>query len=137
MQTYFRISHGSRTITILATKITLTIYQQVTHAPILGHTHHGIINRFVAVWVIFTKHLSYDTSGFLMRPVKIVTQFVHRKQNTAVNGLKTVSYIGQCATYYYRHRIIDIGGLHLLVNIYGNYAVLIVGFLRCNILFHT
>jgi hypothetical protein len=75
------------------------------------------------MWVIFTQNLSHNTADFLCGRVIIVAQFIHREQYAAVNRLEPIAHIGQCATYYYRHRIIDVGGLHLLVDIYGNYAV--------------
>ncbi len=48
------ITHRRRAIAIYGTKVTLTVYKHVPKAPFLGHTHHGIIDRRIAMWVIFT-----------------------------------------------------------------------------------
>ena len=54
----FGITHGRRRIAIYRTEVALTIYQHITHRKRLRHTDNGLINRAVAVWVIFTNHIA-------------------------------------------------------------------------------
>ena len=61
IKTCFCITHSSRAITIHRTKVTLSIYQGITHCPFLSHTHHCKINRRISMRVILTQYLTHDS----------------------------------------------------------------------------
>ena len=85
--------------------------------------------------VILTHHFSYYGCGFFIGLIAVVTYFVHGIQYPAVDGLKSISCIWQCPANNYRHRIIDVGSLHLLLDIYLNNSVVIVSDFGCKIFF--
>ena len=58
------ITHGSRSIALHGTEVTLTINERLTHRPWLGHVHESWIDRAITVWVIFTHGLTHDTGAF-------------------------------------------------------------------------
>ena len=80
----------------------------------LGHSHHGVVHRTVAVWVILSKHLPHNPCGLLVGPVGQHTQIQHPIQHSAVDGLQAVSHIGKCTTHDYRHRVVDVSRFHLV-----------------------
>ena len=137
MQARFGITHGCRRVAILVAKVTLAVYQQVAHVPVLRHTYHGVVNGSISVRVILTHYFTHNTGAFLVRFPVIKTQFVHGVKHPAVYRLQSIAHIGQGTAYYYRHRIIDVGRFHLLLNIYLDNSVKIVRFLGQILFFHT
>ena len=133
-QTRLGITHSGSAVTVHRTEVTLTVYEAVTHRPGLRHTHERTVDRTVTVRVILTHYLTDDTCGFLGRFVGGVTQLVHTEQHAAVNRLKAVAYIGQRTAYDHRHRVVDIRGLHFLLNLHRNDVIIlnqIVVFFHC------
>ena len=61
IETSFCITHSSRAITIHRTKVSLSIYQRITHCPFLRHTYHCKINRRIPMRMILTKYLTHDS----------------------------------------------------------------------------
>ena len=59
--TGLRITHSSRGVSIDRTEVTLAIDQRIAEAPLLCHTHHGIIDRQVTMGVELTEHVTDDT----------------------------------------------------------------------------
>ena len=80
-----RVTHGGWRVAVDRAEVTLTIYERVTHVPVLGHTYEGTIDGAVAMGVILTKYLTYHARTFLIRLV----------EDTTVYGLETVAHIGK------------------------------------------
>ena len=66
--------------------------------------------------VILTEHVSDDFGTLIGLAGCIQMQFVHGVQNAAVNRLKTIAHIRQCAADYNRHGVIDVCFFDFLVN---------------------
>ena len=94
-----RVSHGGWRVAIHGTEVTLTIYQRVTHVPVLSHTHKGSIDGTVAVGVVLTKHLTYYARTFLIRLCGYVVDAHHTIEDTTVYGFETVAHIGKCTSH--------------------------------------
>jgi len=58
------VTHSCGAITIDRTKVALTINEWVAHGEVLGHTHHGVVDRRVTMWVELAEHLPDNTSAF-------------------------------------------------------------------------
>ena len=56
-----RVSHGSHRVTVHRTEVTLTEYQRISEAPVLGHPRHGVIYAAVSMRVILTEDFTHDT----------------------------------------------------------------------------
>ena len=78
------ITHGSRTVTVYGTKITMSIDQWITSRPFLRHINERSINRTVSVRVIFTHCITDNTGTFSVRFIGTVVQFDHRIKNPAL-----------------------------------------------------
>ena len=74
-------------VTVHRTEVTVAVHQHIAHGEILSQTHHGIIDRAVAMGVVLTKHITDAGCGLLEGLVGSQTGFVHGVQNSAVNRL--------------------------------------------------
>ena len=117
-KTCFGITHSSCTIAVDWAEVTLPVNQRITHCPRLRQTHQRTINRTVAMRVILTHYLTYDTRRFLRRLIARITQLVHSEQHTAMHRLKTITHIRKRTRHNYTHWIVNIRGSHLLFNIH-------------------
>ena len=115
------VSHRCSRVAIDGAEITLAVDERITKRECLRHTNDGVVNRRITVRVVLTNHVTNDASGLFIRLVPVVVQLVHCKQDTAVNGFQTISDIGQCAPDNNAHRIIHVGLLELVLDIYGEY----------------
>ena len=70
------------------------------------------------MWVIFTQYFPDDAGTFLGGLVIRHAQFIHCKQNPPVYRLKTIPHIRKGPAHDNRHGIVNIGSLHLLLNIH-------------------
>ena len=84
------ISHGRRGIAINGAEISLAVDQRITEREILGHSDNGIINRHIAVGMIFTDDIADDSRRFLVGFIPIVAELIHGVKNAAMNGFKTI-----------------------------------------------
>jgi len=57
----------------------IAIDQGIAHRKFLRQSHHGFINRTVAMGVIFTHDIPDDTRAFLKAAFGVQLQFAHRK----------------------------------------------------------
>src|SRR5690606_6372409 len=78
----------------------------------------GIINRRVAMGMIFTHHLTDNTRRLTVWSVIGEVHLVHGVENSPVYGLETITHIRQSAAHNNAHSVIEIGALHLLNNRY-------------------
>ena len=67
LQARFSVTHGCRAIAVYRTEVPLSVYQRITHSPVLCHTHQGSIYGRIAMRVVFTQHFADDSCGFLIR----------------------------------------------------------------------
>ena len=109
-----RVAHGRSAVTINRTEISLSIHQQVSERKILSHSHNGVVDRLVPVRMIFTNHVSHDTSRLLIGTIPVVVQLMHGEKNSPVHRFEPVSRIRKRATYDYAHCIVEVAPAHFL-----------------------
>ena len=66
------------------------------------------------MWVIITHDVADDLCRFPVRPTRDKATFLSGKENTAVNGLQTITHIGKRAGHNNGHRIVEIARLHFV-----------------------
>ena len=69
--------------------------------------------------VVLPHDLAHDARALGMRPVRAVAAVVHPVEDLAVHRLEPVPHIGQRATDDDRHRVVQIGPLHLGLQVDG------------------
>ena len=65
-------------IAVHGTEISLSVDQGIAHGEVLGEAHDGVVDGAVAVWVIFTDHLSHHSCGLHVGTVERVVELAHR-----------------------------------------------------------
>ena len=66
--------------------------------------------------MIFTQNFTHDTGRFLVGGVGANAHVLHGVEDTAVDGLETVTNVRDGAGYDDAHRIVEIRGTHFVVN---------------------
>ena len=113
-QARFGISIGRRRIAVDRTEIALAVDQRHAHGEILRHPDHRVVNRLVAVRMIFTDHVTDDARGLDVLLVRRMSLLIHRIQDAAMHGLQPVARVRQRARHDHAHRVIEVGALHLV-----------------------
>ena len=81
----FRIAHRSCTVAIHRTEIAMPIHKRHLHIEVLRHAHHCIINRAVAMRMIFTKAIAHNARALPVRLVRCYAKAHHRVKDTALH----------------------------------------------------
>ena len=108
------VTHGRGVVAIDRTEVALAVDQHVAHREILRHAHNRVVDRLVAVGVVFADDVAHDTRGLFVGPVPIIVQLVHRKEHTPVHGLEAVAGIGQGPAHNHAHCIVQVAAPHFL-----------------------
>ena len=115
------VTHRGGRVAVHGSEVTLAVDQRVTHRPLLGQTHHGVVDRQVAVGVELSEHVADDTrrltGGFVGVEVELRAHIV---EDAAVYGFQAVPHVGKRPRHDDRHRVVDVGRLHLLFDIDGD-----------------
>ena len=115
------VTHGRGRVAVHRTEVTLSVHQRIAHRPLLGQTHHGVVDRRVAVGMELTEDVADDTGrlsgGFVRGEVELGAHIV---EDAPVHGFQTVAHVGQGPGHDDRHRIVDVGRLHLLFDVDGD-----------------
>ena len=64
--------------------------------------------------VIFAHHVADDAAGLAIGPAGDIARFLAGVEDSAVDRLQPVAHVGQRAADDHAHRVVEIGGLHLL-----------------------
>ena len=119
------ITHGSWRVAVHRAEVALSVHKHIAHVPALAHTHKSSIYRRVAMRMILTKNLTYDTCTFLVGIRACVSNAKHTVEYAAVNGLESVTYIRQGSGHNHRHTVVDVRGFHFFLNVDFQNPVLI------------
>ena len=110
---HFGVSHGRGTIAVHRAEVALTVQKRQRHGEGLRHPHQRIIDRRVAVGMVFPHRVADGPRRLAVGLVMRVAGFLHRKEDAAVDGFQPVAQVGDRAGDDHAHRVVEIGGLHL------------------------
>ncbi len=108
------VAHRRRRIAVDRAEIALPVDQHQAHGEVLRHAHQRVVDRLVAVRVIFAHHVADHARRFHVFLVGRMALLVHRVENAPVHRLEAVARIGQRPRHDHAHRVIEIAALHLL-----------------------
>ena len=110
----FGVAHRRRRIAVDRAEIALPVDQRHAQRPVLCHAHQRVVDRGVAVGVVFTHHVGDGPRRLHIFAVPVVAALVAGIEDAAVDRLQPVAHVGQRPADDHAHRIIEIGALHLL-----------------------
>ncbi|GBD11880.1 hypothetical protein HRbin23_01560 [bacterium HR23] len=113
------IAHGSGGVVVNGAEVALAIHQGVAQGEILGHAHHRLVDRGIAVGMIFPQHLPHDTGRLLIGGAGAQAQLVHGVEDASLHGLEAVPHIGQGPCHDNRHGVVQVRGAQFLLNAHG------------------
>ena len=123
-EAHLGVAHRRRRIAVHRAEVALAVDQRQAHGEILGHAHHGVVNRGVAVRVVLAHHVADHAGRLARRLVGRVAGLVHGEQDAPVDRLQPVAHVGQCAGDDHAHRVVEVGAFHLLLDGDGRYVKL-------------
>ena len=94
-------------------EVALAERERVAEAPRLHQTHQGVVDRRVAVRVELPHHVADDARALRERAVGAVAAVVHRVDHPAVHRLQAVAHLRQRTSDDDAHRVVEVGALHL------------------------
>ncbi len=118
-QTGLGVAHRRRTIAVDGAEIALAIDERDTHRPGLGEANRGVVDRGVAVRVVFAHRVADDAGGLAVGLVGGEAAFPGGVENAPMDGLEAVARVGQRTADDHRHRVGEVGGAHLLLDGHG------------------
>ena len=98
-------------------EVTLAGDEGVAQRPGLHEAREGVVDRGVAVGVVVTHDLADDAGGLGERGGGAVSAVVHGVQDATVDGLEAVAHVGQGASDDDAHRVVEVGALHLFLQV--------------------
>ena len=111
------VTHGSRWVAIDRAEVAVTICKHVAHGEILRHAHDCIVDRQIAVRMIFTEDFTDDTGRFLVGLVRAHARLLHRVKDAAVYWFQAVPDIRQSTRDDDTHSVVDVRVLHLVFQV--------------------
>ena len=75
-------------------EIPLRFDESIAQRKVLRHSYEGVIDRGVAVRVVFTHTISNDPCRFFVRFIVFYAEFLHCIKNAAMHRLEAVTGIG-------------------------------------------
>ena len=108
LHSHLGITHRGRAVAVDGAEVAVAVDERNSERERLGHADDRSVNRAVAVGVVLADYVADDTGRLQMLRVPRVAEFVHRVETAAVNGLKTISDVGQSAPDDDAHGVIDV-----------------------------
>ena len=99
------------------TEVTLAGDEGVAQRPGLHEAREGVVDRGVTVGVVVTHDLTDDAGGLGERGGGAVSAVVHGVQDATVDGLEAVAHVGQGSPDDDAHGVVEVGALHLLLQV--------------------
>ena len=113
------VTIGGRRVTVDRAEVALAVDQRHAHREVLRQAHERVVDREVAVRVIFAHRLADDAGALHVFLVPVEPQLLHREQDAAVDRLQAVADVGQRAADDDAHRVLEIRALHLVRDRHG------------------
>ena len=95
----------------------MTVYQRIPQGKVLCQTHQGIIHGRITVRMIAAQHRADRIRALAVRLIGCELVLVHGIDDTAVNGLQTVTHIRQRTGDDNGHGIREEAVMHLVRHI--------------------
>ena len=97
--------------------VALEVDQRMAQRERLRHADQRVVDRGVAVRVIVTHDVARDTGALDAVAVGAIPRVEHAPENAAMHRLETIAHVGQRAADDDRHRVVQEGAFHLLLDL--------------------
>ena len=113
LQPALGVAHRGRVVAVDRPEVALPVDERVAQAEVLRHPHERVVDRHVAVRVVFPHHVADHARALHVRPVPDDVRLGHRVEHPAVHRLQPVADVGQRPSHDHAHRVIEVAVPHL------------------------
>ncbi len=113
------VAHGRWGVVVHAAEVALAVDQGEAQGEVLRQPHHRFVHGGVAVRVVLAQHLAHNAGALLVVRARPQAQFGHGVEDAPLHRLETVADVGQRPRHDDAHGIVEVGGTHLLLDLYG------------------
>ena len=112
-----RVALGRRRVAVDRPEVPVTVHQRCAQREVLRHPDQRVVDREVAVRVVLAHHAADDVGRLAVRAVRPKALFEHRPQDPAVDRFQTVADVRQRAPDDDGHRVVQVRGLDLVLEL--------------------
>ena len=105
----FCVAHRRRRIAVAGAEVAFGHKERIAERKSLRHAHEGVVDRLVAVGVVFAEHVTHDAGGLHALRIKFEPHAVHVDENAALHRLLAVRNLRKRTALHHRHRVFEIG----------------------------
>jgi len=116
-QARFGVTHRRRAVAIDRTEVALAVDLHVAQRERLRHAHQRVVDRAVAVRVVFADDVTDDTRRLVIRLVGVRAKLLHRVEDAAMDRLEAVAGVGERAPHDHAHGVIEVALAHLVFQV--------------------
>ena len=111
------VPRGGGAVVARGAEVALAERERVAQAPGLHQAHERVVDGRVAVRVELAHHLADDAGALGEGLVRAVAAVEHRVDHAAVHRLEAVAHLGQRTADDDAHRVVEVGALHLQLEV--------------------
>ena len=97
----------------------MALHERVPKTPWLRESDKGVVDRAVSMRVVVTHDVADNSRALGEITVRPIPTVVHRIQHAAVHWLQSVAHVGKRPRHDDGHRVVQVGPLHLGLQING------------------
>ena len=109
------VAHRGGRVVVDRAEVALPVDERVAHREVLRQAHERVVDRRVAVRVVVAHHLADDPRALRVAPRRPEAELAHPEEDAAVDRLEAVAHVRQGAADDHRHRVVEVGGAHLVL----------------------
>ncbi len=115
---YQAVAHRRRPVVgVGRPEVAVAVDQRVAEREVLGHARQRVVDRAVAVRVELAHDVADRGRALRVVPLRPQAAGVHAVEDPPVHGLQAVARVGQRARGDDRHRVVQEGAFHLLLDL--------------------
>ena len=120
IQSALGVTHCGGAIAIDRAEVALAINQRIAQRETLRHADQRVVDRLVAMRMVFTDHVTDHAGALDVRAVPDVVELLHREQHAAMNRLQAVADVGQGAPDDHAHGVVEVALADFVLDVDAN-----------------
>jgi hypothetical protein len=119
-ETRLGIALGRRAVVrVRGSEVAVPVDERIPQRELLGHAGERVVDGLTGMRVVLPHDLPHGLGRLLVLAVRTQTLLVHPVDDSALHGLETVARVGERSCRDDRHRVIQEGAFHLLLDLDG------------------
>ncbi len=108
------VTHGGGAVAVDGAEVAVPVDERRAHHEVLREADHRVVDRDVAVRVVFTHHVADHAGALLRLGVGVEVQIaLHRVEDAALHRLQAVAHVGERTRRDDAERVVEVATLRL------------------------